>query len=98
MYDPNKTYWLQVFENQLTKEDLDFIDKLYIKPSECGRSIYVAILIAENDNDILLYPDSSYTFSTMIEPHIFMKLVRLYSIDKKLAKLACIDLLKKELA
>ena len=97
MYDPNETYWIQVFENQLTKEDLDLIDKLYIEPSECGRSTYAAILISENNNDILLYPESSYTFSTMVEPHIFMKLVRLYSIDKGLAKLVCIDLLKKEI-
>ena len=96
MYDPNDTYWLQVFEDQLTKEDLYFIDRLYIEPSEIGRSLYVAILVSENNNDILLYPENSVTFATMIAPHIFMKLVRLYSIDKEIAKLACIDLLKKE--
>ena len=95
MYDPNDTYWLQVFEDQLTKEDLYFIDRLYIEPSESGRSVYVAILVSENDNNILLYPENSVTFATMIDPHIFMKLVRLYSIDKEIAKLACIDLLKK---
>lgn len=97
MYDPNKTYWIQVLESHLTKEELDFIGKLYAPPNICGIRPYVAIIVSERLNDFFLYPEASNMFSTMMDPHIFMKIVKLYSIDKELAKLACIDLLKKEL-
>lgn len=99
MYNPNKGYWINVSKYSLTSEEiakfreyLDFPDNivsckyLYFYFQENAGVIHIGVC-----NDIFIREE------VLTEPKEFMHLFKIFSINKELALIACVDTVKRQL-
>lgn len=97
MYNPNKGYWINVSKDSLTSEEIAKFREYLDFPNNISSGKYIYFYFQESAGVIHTGVCAGiFIFQEVIvEPKEFMHLFKLYSIDKKLALIACVDTVKR---
>ena len=99
MYDPNRAYWIDVNTNSLTSEEKARVREHLDFPHDMANFSYAYFFFQESA-DVMQIGVGNVDFieqDNFIAPKEFMHLLKIYSIDKQLALIACVDTMKKQL-
>lgn len=99
MYDPRRGYWINVSKYSLTSEEIAKFREYLDFPDNLDSCKYLYFYFQENAGvihtgvcaEIFIFQE------VIVEPKEFMYLFKIYSIDKQLALIACIDTMKRKL-
>ena len=99
MYDPGRGYWINVIKDSLTSEEIAKFREYLDFPDNIVSCKYLYLYFQENAgvihtgvcDDIFIQQDM------IVGPKEFIHLFKIFSINKELALIACVDTVKRKL-